>query len=488
MTIAFDNTYVKLPDRFFARVRPTTVKSPALLAINSTLATRLGIRLEELTSPEGIEMLAGNRIAEHSEPIALAYAGHQFGGFVPQLGDGRAILLGEIVDTNGKRHDMQLKGSGPTPFSRGGDGRAALGPVLREYVVSEAMGALGIPTTRALAAITTGEVVAREKLLPGAILTRIAASHIRIGTFQYFSARKDNEALAKLTEYALRRHYSDVPTPDGAAVALLESVMTAQINLVSAWLSVGFVHGVMNTDNMSISGETIDYGPCAFLDSYHPGRTFSSIDRGGRYAFANQPRIALWNLSRFAETLLPLVNDNIDKAAAILTERLETYPERFETAYGKRMRSKLGLRSEIEGDLELAQGLLERMAPSKVDYTNCFRRLVDVAGGADEGRIAEIFHEPEPIREWLKTWRARFDQESVSHDERLALMRQSNPAFIPRNHRVEEMIAAATKGDMQPFERLCRVLEHPYDDQADAFELTLPPGDEQWNYRTFCGT
>lgn len=488
MTIAFDNTYSKLPDRFFARVRPTAVKSPTLLAINANLATHLGIRPDELTSAEGIEMLAGNRIAERSEPIALAYAGHQFGGFSPQLGDGRAILLGEIVGTDGKRYDIQLKGSGPTPFSRGGDGRAAIGPVLREYVVSEAMAALGVPTTRALAAVATGEVVVREKLLPGAILTRIAASHMRIGTFQYFSARNDNEALAKLTEYALQRHYPNAPTPHGPALALLEAVMTAQINLVSTWLSIGFVHGVMNTDNMSISGETIDYGPCAFLDSYHPGRTFSSIDRGGRYAFANQPRIALWNLSRLAETLLPLVNDDMDKAAAIMTERLETFPDKFETAYGKRMRSKLGLRDEIEGDLELAQGLLELMVPSKVDYTNCFRRLVDVAAGADDGRLVEVFQAPEPIREWLKNWRARFDKETVSHDERLALMRQSNPAFIPRNHRIEEMIAAATKGDMQPFERLNRVLARPYDDQPDAFELTLPPGDEQWSYRTFCGT
>lgn len=491
MPITFDNTYAKLPDRFFARVRPTPVKKPAPLAINTQLAELLGIRQDELASTEGVEMLAGNRIAGGSEPIALAYAGHQFGGLVPQLGDGRAILLGEVVGRDGKRYDMQLKGAGPTPFSRGGDGRAAIGPVLREYVVSEAMAAMGVPTTRALAAVTTGEVVVREKLLPGAILTRVAASHIRIGTFQYFAVRKDNEALATLTKYALERHYPNASITggtEGPALALLEAVMTAQINLVATWLSIGFVHGVMNTDNMSISGETIDYGPCAFLDSYHPGRTFSSIDRGGRYAFANQPRIALWNLSRFAETLLPLVNDDVDKAAAILTERLETFPDRFEAAYGKRMRSKLGLQSEIEGDLELAQGLLERMAQSKADYTNTFRRLVDVAAGADEGKIVELFAEPAPIREWLKAWRVRFDQEIVSRDERVEIMRRSNPAFIPRNHRIEEMIASATNGDMQPFERLGRVLARPYDDQPEAAELGSPPGEEQWNYRTFCGT
>lgn len=488
MPLAFDNSYARLPDRFFARVRPTPVQTPAILAINAQLADTLGVRQDELSSTEGAAMLAGNKIAQGSEPIALAYAGHQFGGLVPQLGDGRAILLGEVVGRDGKRYDVQLKGSGPTPFSRGGDGRAALGPVLREYVVSEAMAALGVPTTRALAAVTTGEIVVREKLLPGAILTRVAASHMRIGTFQYFAIRKDNEALQKLTAYALQRHYPEASLTDGPALALLEKVMTAQIELVAAWLSIGFVHGVMNTDNMSISGETIDYGPCAFLDTYHPGRTFSSIDRGGRYAFANQPRIALWNLSRFAETLLPLVDDDTARAAAVLTERLETFPERFESAYGKRMRAKIGLQNEIEGDLEIAQGLLERMAQGKVDYTNCFRRLFEVAGGADEEKLLALFAEPEPMREWLKSWRVRFDQESVSRDERVELMRRSNPAFIPRNHRVEEMIAAATNGDLEPFERLREVLAHPYDEQPDAIEFASPPGDEQWGYRTFCGT
>lgn len=488
MAMTFDNTYAKLPDRFFARVRPTPVKNPSVLAINAELAHLLSIGQDELSSPEGLAMLAGNRIAEGSEPIALAYAGHQFGGFVPQLGDGRAILLGEVVGAQGKRYDIQLKGSGPTPFSRGGDGRAALGPVLREYVVSEAMAALGVPTTRALAAVTTGEVVAREKLLPGAILTRVAASHMRIGTFQYFAARKDHEALVKLTEYALQRHYVDVPTTDGAALTLLDCVMTAQINLVATWLSIGFVHGVMNTDNMSISGETIDYGPCAFLDSYHPGRTFSSIDRGGRYAYANQPRIALWNLSRFAETLIAQVNEDTEKAAAILTERLETFPERFEVAYGRRMRAKLGLLAEIEGDLELAQGLLERMAVAKVDYTNCFRRLVDVAAGNPESTFLELFQDPGPVKEWLRMWTARLEQEKVSRDECIAAMRRANPAFVPRNHRIEEMIASATNGDLRPFERLNRVLARPYEDQPDEADLTLPPGEEQWSYRTFCGT
>ncbi|HMY18271.1 MAG TPA: YdiU family protein [Polyangium sp.] len=488
MSIAFDNSYARLPDRFFARVRPTPVAKPERLAINAPLAERLNVSPEELQSPEGIDILAGNRIADRSEPIALAYAGHQFGGFVPQLGDGRAILLGEVIGRDGKRYDVQLKGAGPTPFSRGGDGRAALGPVLREYVVSEAMAAMGVPTTRALAAVATGEVVVREKLLPGAILTRIASSHLRIGTFQYFAVRKDNDAIRTLADYALKRHYPDLPVTEGPGLTLLDAVMAAQINLVATWLSIGFVHGVMNTDNSSIAGETIDYGPCAFLDAYHPGRTFSSIDRGGRYAFANQPRIALWNLTRFAETLLPLVHDDIDKAAEILTKRLETYPDKFEAAYGKRMRAKIGLSDEIEGDLELAQGLLERMAEAKVDYTNCFRRLVDVAAGKDESVLVELFAEPRPIQEWLRSWRLRFERDSIAPEERMAQMRKSNPAFIPRNHRIEEMIAAATSGDMQPFERLMRVLARPFDDQPEAADLTMPPGDEQWNYRTFCGT
>lgn len=488
MPIAFEHTYAKLPDRFYARVRPTPVSKPAIVAVNASLAELLGVRLDELTSPEGVAMLAGNRIPEDADPIALAYAGHQFGGFVPQLGDGRAILLGEIVGTDGRRYDVQLKGAGPTPFSRGGDGRAALGPVLREYVVSEAMAALGIPTTRALAAVTTGDIVYRENLLPGAILTRVSASHIRIGTFQYFAVRKDLDAIKRLTEYALDRHYPNVSTEEGPALALLEAVMKAQIHLVASWLSIGFVHGVMNTDNMSISGETIDYGPCAFLDGYHPGRTFSSIDRGGRYAFANQPRIALWNLSRLAETLIPLVHDDEDRAAAILTERLETFSARFEDAYGNRMRQKLGLRSELAGDLELAQSLLELMAETRADYTNTFRRLCDVAAGGDEEKLTELFEKAEGIRAWLVTWRARLEQESVLPDERAAHMRKASPAFIPRNHRIEEMIAAATRGDMQPFERLHRVLARPYDDQPEDAELALPPGDEQWKYRTFCGT
>jgi serine/tyrosine/threonine adenylyltransferase len=488
MPFAFDCSYARLPDRFYARVRPTPVARPALLAVNDDLAETLGLTREELTSDQGLATLAGNHVPEGADPVALAYAGHQFGSFVPQLGDGRAILLGEVIDRDGLRRDVQLKGSGRTPFSRGGDGRAAIGPVLREYLVSEAMAALGVPTTRALAAVATGEPVYRETPLQGAVLTRIAASHLRVGTFAYFAARKDRQALVTLVDYALARHYPEAPRPEGPAQALLDSVITAQSALVARWLSLGFVHGVMNTDNTSISGETLDYGPCAFLDAYDPTRTFSSIDRGGRYAFGSQPRIALWNLTRLAEAVLPLVDDDEGRAVAIVTERLETFPGRFEAAYGAELRRKLGLSTEREGDAELAQGLLDRMAAGKVDYTLCFRRLSEVAAGGDEARVGELFAEPEGFAAWARAYRARLAEEPSSLEERGARMRRASPAVIPRNHRVEEMIAAATLGDLGPFERLRRALARPYEDLPEAADLEAPPGEEQWRYRTFCGT
>ncbi len=488
MPFAFDNTYHRLPSRFFARVSPTRVARPSLLAVNTALAELLHLTRDELTSPEGVEVLAGNRIPEGADPIALAYAGHQFGGFVPQLGDGRAILLGEIVGRDGRRYDVQLKGAGRTPFSRGGDGCAAIGPVLREYVVSEAMAALGVPTTRSLAAVETGERVYRETPLRGAVLTRVASSHIRIGTFQYFAAREDREAIAQLTGHALARHHPGASSDEGPAIALFESVTSAVAGLVARWLAVGFVHGVMNTDNMAISGETLDYGPCAFLDAYDPKRTFSSIDRGGRYAFAQQPRIALWNLARFAETLLPLVDEDPARAAAILTERLETFAPRFSAAHAAELRRKLGLHAARDGDMALAQALLDRMAANEVDYTLCFRRLSEVAAGGDDSRVAELFAEPAPLHDWLAAWRRRLDEETAEASERAALMRGANPAFIPRNHRIEEMITAATGGDMAPFERLCRVLARPYEDQPGDADLASPPGEEQRSYQTFCGT
>jgi uncharacterized protein YdiU (UPF0061 family) len=477
---AFDNSYARLPERFYARVAATKARSPRIVKVNRALA-ELGVDAGLLASPAGVEILAGNARPDGAEPIALAYAGHQFGAFVPQLGDGRAILLGEVVGTDGRRRDVQLKGAGRTPFSRGGDGRAALGPVLREYVVSEAMAALGVPTTRALAAITTGERVIRDEPLPGAILTRVAASHIRVGTFELFAAREDREALRALTTYALARHYEDSVGSGNDGLALLDRVIEAQAELVARWLGVGFVHGVMNTDNTAISGETIDYGPCAFLDTYDPRRAFSSIDHGGRYAFANQPRIALWNLARLAEALLVLISDDPEEAVGIATARLEGFMARFESAHLRVMRAKLGLVREEEGDRALVDDLLAQLAAKDVDYTVFFRRLC--AAAADPSAELEEFPE------WTATWRRRLDLEADMPDARASAMRRANPAFIPRNHRVEEAIEAAVKrDDFQPFETLIKVLERPFDDQAEHARLAEPPGPEQHTYRTFCGT
>jgi len=474
--LPFDNTYARLPDRFFAKVDPTPVRKPALVKINEPLAELLGLDAKALASDEGVAILAGNARAEGAEPIALAYAGHQFGNFVPQLGDGRAILLGEIVGKDGVRRDVQLKGSGPTPFSRRGDGRAALGPVLREYIVSEAMVALGIPTTRSLAAVKTGEPVYREGALPGGVLTRVAASHIRVGTFEYFSARDDIDAVATLAKYALERHYPESMTAPNVALALLENVVEAQAKLVAKWLGVGFVHGVMNTDNTSISGETIDYGPCAFLDEYHPRKTFSSIDGGGRYALMNQPRIAQWNLLRLGETLLPLISKDEDEAAKLATERIEAFGKLFQSAYASVMREKIGLRTEDPGDLDLVMELLLQLATDEVDYTVFFRTL-----STEPGSFVES--------EWIDRWRARLAAEGETPETRAAAMRKVNPKFIPRNHRVEEAIAAAyERDDLAPFETLVRVLARPFDDQPEAEHLAVPPKPDERVTQTFCGT
>lgn len=488
MPFRFDNSYTRLPGHFYERTLPTPVPAPSWLAVNHELGELLGVGEAELTSEALLGALAGNRLLEGSEPIALAYAGHQFGGFVPRLGDGRAILLGEVVGTDGIRRDVQLKGSGPTSFSRGGDGRAALGPVLREFLVSEAMYVLGVPTTRSLAAVLTGAPVYRETVLPGAVLTRVAASHLRVGTFEYFAARQDKEALSALVDFALARHYPERVGSEAPALTLFDAVMEAQIRLVAKWLSVGFVHGVMNTDNTSISGETIDYGPCAFLDTYHPERRFSSIDAQGRYAFSNQPRIALWNLARFAETLLPLSREGEQQAISRFEARLGTFSTRFDEAHAAELRKKLGVEEAHEGDPELAQAFLTLLAEDRVDFTLAFRRLTDIAGGAAEDRLVELFARGDRVLAWLDAWRARVAREDVSSEKRAQHMRRANPSFIPRNHRVEEAIAAATTGDLRPFERLRHVLTRPFDDQPEHAELAEPPGDEQWGYRTFCGT
>jgi uncharacterized protein YdiU (UPF0061 family) len=399
-------------------------------------------------------------------------------------------LLGELVSVDGRRRDVQLKGAGRTPFSRGGDGRAALGPVLREYVVSEAMAALGIPTTRALAAVTTGEPVFREKTLPGAILTRVAASHLRVGTFQFFAAREDHEAISLLASYALERHYPDKVGRGNHALTLLECVIDAHANLVAKWLGVGFVHGVMNTDNTSISGETIDYGPCAFLDEYDPNKTFSSIDRGGRYAFANQPRIALWNLARLAETLLPLFAGDEDEAVRLAKERLDHFSKAFDAAYGRVLRAKLGLEREEDDDRALAADLHERMAAAKVDYTVFFRLLCSAAEDRKrDDEIAALFENAGAFHDWAARWRERLAKETTTPEARARAMRAANPAIIPRNHRIEQMIdSAARDGDFAPFETLVRVLARPYDDQPESAYFAAPPLPEERVRQTFCGT
>jgi serine/tyrosine/threonine adenylyltransferase len=486
----FQNTYAALPANFFARVAPTPVASPRLIKLNRPLAIHLGLDPDLLETPEGAEILAGKTVPAGAEPIAMAYAGHQFGQFVPQLGDGRAILLGEVIDKDGIRRDIQLKGSGPTPFSRRGDGRAALGPVLREYVVSEAMAALGIPTTRSLAAVITGELVMRETALPGAVLTRVAASHIRVGTFQYFAARGDIEALRQLADHVIARHYRELLASDRPYQGLLSAVVARQAKLVARWLLVGFIHGVMNTDNTSISGETIDYGPCAFMDHYDPAQVYSSIDELGRYAYANQPRIALWNLTRLAECLLPLFSDDKDKAVEEAQTQLMAFGEEFNIAYKAGLRAKLGLFTEQADDQALAQALLDEMAKDSADFTLTFRRLSQAAGdpAADE-EVRQLFTEREAYDAWAERWRQRIAQEPQSSAERQAAMRVVNPAFIPRNHRVEAVIRAAVdRNDYRPFEELLRVLSKPYEDQPELAAYAEPPQPEERVCQTFCGT
>lgn len=488
--IPFDNTYARLPERFYVRRDPIPVATPELVRVNADLARLLGIDPDGLASPEGVEVLAGNRVPEGAEPIALAYAGHQFGHFVPQLGDGRAVLLGEVVGRDGVRRDIQLKGAGPTPFSRGGDGRAGLGPVLREYIISEAMAALGVPTTRALAAVTTGEPVQRETELPGAVFARVAASHIRVGTFQYFAARSDAEAVRTLAEYAIERHYPELAQAEHPHRALLRAVVERQADLVARWLHIGFIHGVMNTDNTSIAGETIDYGPCAFMDAYDPATVFSSIDYLGRYAYANQPQIAQWNLARLAEALMPLLGEDEDSMLAAAREVLGEFGPRFGAAYLGGLRRKIGLSTEREGDDVLAQDLLARMAEGGADFTQTFRRLCDAAAGPDgDAAVRSLFARGEAYDEWAARWRARLTDEPEAPEARREAMRAVNPAIIPRNHLVEAALdAAVSRRDFGPFEAMLDALSRPYEDRPGFEHYALPPESGQGVYRTFCGT
>ena len=486
--VSFSNSYTALPERFFARVHPTPVSAPKLIALNAALAGELRLDPDWLASPDGIDMLSGRALPPGADPIATAYAGHQFGNFVPQLGDGRAVLLGEVIDRRGARRDLQLKGAGRTPYSRGGDGRAAIGPVLREYIVSEAMAALGIPTTRALAAVSTGDPVYRETALPGAVLTRVASSHIRIGTFQFFAARNDADGVRDLADHVIARHYPDAAADPQPYRALLSGVIARQARLVARWLGIGFIHGVMNTDNMSIAGETIDYGPCAFIDAYDPAKVFSSIDQFGRYAYGNQARIALWNLTRLAECLLPLLDADEKIAIEIAQETLGQFGEIFNAAYLDEMRRKLGLAQARDDDALLIADLLKAMADSAADFTLTFRRLCDAADEDDTAFRAQ-FTDPAAIDAWLVRWRGRLALEPQPLAQTAMAMRTTNPAVIPRNHRIEEMIeAAARHGDFAPFEKLRDALAHPFEERAADAAYREPPLPHQCVSQTFCGT
>jgi uncharacterized protein YdiU (UPF0061 family) len=487
---SFDNSYVRLPDRFYARLAPTPVAAPRLIKLNVALACALGLDPTRLAAPEGVAILAGNRVPENAAPLAAAYAGHQFGGFVPQLGDGRAILLGEVIGRDGNRRDIQLKGSGPTPFSRQGDGRAALGPVLREYVVSEAMAALGVPTTRALAAVATGEHIYREEPLPGAVLTRVASSHIRVGTFQYLAARGDWPGVKALSDHVIARHYPEITGSRAPYLDLLHAVMERQAALVARWMGLGFIHGVMNTDNMSVAGETIDYGPCAFMDAYHPATVFSSIDAQGRYAYANQPRIAQWNLARLAETLLPLLADDQDAGLAAAQEKINGFGALFEKAYTSVMCAKLGLAVTNASGLQLAQDLLKVMADYGADFTLTFRALADCAASAGGDAVLRAqFAGSDDIDAWLVRWRAVLGEDGRDRTTVQAELRRTNPLYIPRNHLVEEVIAAAVgRDDFAHFETLVDVLAKPFDEQPGRERYRVPPRPEQIVHQTFCGT
>jgi uncharacterized protein YdiU (UPF0061 family) len=476
-----EHTYAELPRLFYAPAAPAAVREPRLVAFNRPLATTLGLEPGTLERPEGAAIFAGNVLPEGGRPIAQAYAGHQFGHFT-SLGDGRAILLGEQITPAGDRMDIQLKGAGPTRFSRRGDGRAALGPMLREYIISEAMHALGIPTTRSLAVVTTGEPVYREEVLQGAVLTRVAASHIRVGTMQWVAAHADDSAMRALADYTLARHYPELADSPERYTALFDAILARQASLIARWQLVGFVHGVMNTDNMALSGETIDYGPCAFMDAYDPATVFSSIDAGGRYAYGNQPAIAQWNLARLAEAMLPLFDRDVNRAAERATSALDRFPELFEQHWLDGMRAKLGLFTREHDDRELVNDLLAWMHRRSADFTNTFRLLTS---GRLVGNTASV--DPE-FEAWHRGLEARRERQPQSIAGVRALMRQHNPAFIPRNHNVEEaLLAAISRNDLSVMERLLEVLATPYDHDRDLPTFSASgPGDRP--YRTFCGT
>ncbi len=485
----FDNTFARLPERFYTRLDPIPVTAPGPIRVNRPLAQQLGLDPDWLASPGGTAALAGNTVPAGAEPLAAAYSGHQFGVFNPQLGDGRAVLLGEVVDNNGQRFDIQLKGSGRTPYSRGGDGRSSQGPVLREYIVSEAMATLGVPSTRALAAVTTGDTVERKTTLPGAILTRIASSHIRIGNFEYFAARKDVDALDTLTKYTIKRHFPSAADSDNPALALLENVIARQAEVVAHWQSLGFIHGVMNTDNTLVSGETIDYGPCAYMDAFDPDTVFSSIDQAGRYAYGNQPAVAQWNLSVMAQCLAPLLHSDTEQAVAMAQAALNTFQDHFLRAYQQRFNAKLGLQEVREGDRGLLDELLALMAEERIDFTLCFRRLADFAA-PDSGlpTVEDLLPMPARLLPWIQRWQARCTQENRSPEERQHAMYRANPAFIPRNHLVEQALSLADdEGDYSLFHKLVERLADPWTYNPEDRRYAMQPTPEEQVHQTFCG-
>ena len=477
----FDNTYLHLPEIFYTKIVPAPVPEPEMVILNTPLAIELGLNFSDISLDKQAVLFSGNQIPESAEPFAQAYAGHQFGHF-SMLGDGRAIVWGEHITPTGQRFDLQFKGSGPTPYSRGGDGRAPLGPMLREYIISEAMQALNIPTTRSLAVVTHGEQVYRETTLPGAILTRVASSHIRVGTFQFAALKEDEETIQALLDYTIKRHYPEIKEKQNKALFLLKAVIEKQAELITHWMRVGFIHGVMNTDNMALSGETIDYGPCAFMDTYDPGTVFSSIDHTGRYAYANQPAITQWNLARLAETLLPLINENAEKARDLAEEAINGFGVVYKEKSFSMLRAKVGLFGEQPEDEKLITDLLDWMHKKGADYTNTFLDLTNEAPPKGESYNSDTF------KEWHTRWQARVVKNTQPLESSLALMRANNPVVIPRNHIVEQALDAATNGDLHPLKDLLAALQEPYKNSSDLKPYQCPPKPEEKVCHTFCGT
>ena len=502
--VNFDNSFARLPDVFYRRIQPEPVSAPSLIIFNETLAAELNIDVTLLSSEDLASVFCGNTVPTGADPLAMVYAGHQFGHFSPQLGDGRAVLLGETLDTSGVRYDLQLKGSGRTPYSRSGDGRAWIGPVLREYLVSEALHSLGVPGTRALAAVATGDSVYREQVYPGAVLTRVSRSLVRVGTFQYFASIKDYTSLKQLADYVIERHYPDLTKHPTPYQSLLEAVIKQQVALVSHWQSIGFIHGVMNTDNASIIGDTIDFGPCAFMDTFHPATVFSAIDHGGRYAWQNQPAITHWNMVQLAQALLPLFHENAEKAIEDAQAIVDQIPAQFTEQLNRRWREKLGLSDNTEDTNQLVTDFLSLMQDGEADFTLAFRALSAVpavveksavasqtlvgnGAGVDENFLAQFAHR-EPALRWLTRWRQLVVQSGVPETTRNSRMQAVNPRFIPRNHQIERLISAAVQGDYTLFHAFHAVLKKPFDEQPDAARFSLPPEPTERVTQTFCGT